>query len=181
MHFVRGSSLAFSSRVKKTRDSIVVASVFVVCALGLYGAWAWYFPARWLSSTLAAGLVVASLYYAIRLTPFSAHPGLLRTFEYLLVLLAASFLLWVSIGLGVPAILMSFMGPNETVSTIVLEKEHGFRSCSRRVLLSEFSAPIKEKICVSASLYGTLREGQRVSLLVRRGVLGTRVFEIDPS
>jgi hypothetical protein len=170
-----------SSRMnKKTQDWIAVAGVLVFFSLALYGALAWYFPAQWLSVTLAVLMILASLYFSVRLTPFAARPSLITPFQFFAGLLIMSFVCWTVIGLAIPAIVMSFLGPNERMTVTVVEKRYSRRSCSS-FRLAELSAPLKEKLCVGSTLYDKVVEGERVSVTVRRNALGTRVFEIDPS
>lgn len=155
----------------------IIAAVWVTCGLGIYGVKAWYFaaPDTWLLVALISifGLVLGVRMWRVR--HLYTKGG--RLGAPVIVLLVPTCLS-VAGGLGLPALTLRMMGPNTQISATVRSVERGGRRCRYEVYLAEYWP---DRLCVSDRDYESLQQGAKVLLNVRRSVLGTFVFSIEPS
>jgi hypothetical protein len=156
-----------------------MAVVFLL-SLGCYGWYAWYFPhAVWTAgaAVLAVVLAIAGM-HRLRLWTMSTRVyGVCLTLSALLLWP----IVWCVVIQGGGAVATHLLGARSTeVAVIGAKTTPRDRSsfCAYQLRLVGYKAGLKETLCVDRALWHQVGVGQRVEIVVRKDLLGTRIFAI---
>jgi hypothetical protein len=87
---------------------------------------------------------------------------------------------WIAVVVGLPAVITLVLGPNGEEMAVISTKNEGGsrRTCDYKLGLVGYEVMFKETFCVSARLWNEVSAGEQVIVLVRKDILGTRIFGI---
>jgi hypothetical protein len=154
----------------------LTVSVVLLLSLALYGLYAWYFPTTTFAivgALLAVALVLAGAHH-LRL-------WMLSKLAFFVCVPLGALLVWSAGVQGVPAMVTQLLGARGAEVAVIGTKQ---RTANRRVFceyqlsLIGYQSVQKETLCVKRALWSQVVVGQRVEIVIRKDVLGTRIFDI---
>jgi hypothetical protein len=158
--------------------------------LALYGRYAWYFPNAafaTVAAILAATFGIAGAYRLqlwVIAGAYRRRPSI-STLAFLLAFLSGitfvALILWSAFVQGLPAVVTYLLGGNGTEVAVIGAKkksQNSRYSCDYQLGLVGYKSVLKDTLCVDSALWNHAVVGQRVEILVRKDILGTRIFDI---
>lgn len=164
----------------------------MLAGLAVYGWDAWYFP-NVAFATVAAILAVTigiAGWYRLRLWDIAGAYRLRLWIIKLAFLLAflsgvtlGALILWSAFVQGLPAVVTYLLGANGTEVAVIGEKKKSQKQnsryfCDYQLGLVGYKSVLKDTLCVDSALWNHVVVGQRVEIVVRKDILGTRIFDI---
>lgn len=171
------------------KSSVFLILISLLLPLGWYGVYSWFFTGKVLTILTLGGLFSLSFFISLLIArkPLPRIPrnnykirkpvGVLGVFMFI------PFMLWMPLGMGLPAVISLTLSPNENMHVRVIDvtSSRSRRSCDHEVKFENISTFLKSGICVSRSEVNMLKVGDILNLHVNKSFLGLRIYSFHGS